>query len=172
MSLWGLLTGLGHGLVSGGLGAPDEGGAPPIVEDRPGNIRLPGRAAPLCQIHISAAVPLCRIRVKFMSNRLHIGDTAKVAIECENSDGDPADPTTLTVVVRPPTGGNFELEYGVAPEVEGGDAVIRTGLGRYVAHIDCTEERGAGTYIPAAVGTGTVKAAERGGPFKVEALLP
>lgn len=172
MSLWGLLTGLGHGLVTGGLGAGEGGDAPPVVEDRPGTIRFTGRAVPLCQLRLSPAAPLCRIRIVTMTNRLHIGDTAKVAIECENSDGDPADPTTLTVVVRPPSGDDISLEYGVAPEVEGGDAVIRTGLGRYVAHIDLTEDRGAGTYTPAAVGTGAVKAAERGGPFKVEALLP
>jgi hypothetical protein len=130
----------------------------------PGNIRI-GVVEPLCRIVIEPVEPLCTIRVEAMSKTHHVGDIAEITFETLNSDGERADPGTLTIRVRrvsPTIGSVIPLVYGVAPSVEGGDAVIRISEGYYAAHFELTSARGAGDYVYSIVATGAVIAAEPG----------
>ncbi|MGK3995069.1 hypothetical protein [Sorangium sp. So ce1024] len=170
MSLWGLLTGLGHGLVSWGLGGSDDGDEPPTPTGAPGTIAFVGRASPVNRIIISgAAAPACTIALVGTMSRLNPGDIARLpTIEIRDEDGALADPTTLTIRVRTPLGSTIELVYGTAP-TSGPDSVTRTSAGVYVARVRITEERGVGVYGYSVIATGDVEAAESGN-FTVYAL--
>jgi hypothetical protein len=146
VSVGAIVTGLGRAIVSWGFG----GGAGDSSSAGPGYLRIP-RAAPLCTIVIP--------RVTLMpSNRLHIGDVAAIGrvasdafptaspILTYDSAGALADPDSLVVRVQTELGVTFSLTYGVTPGVEGGDAVIRYGVGMYGVRIRITEERGTGVY--------------------------
>jgi hypothetical protein len=167
VSLGALITGLGHGLVSWGLGG---GEGAEQDEAEPGTIEFVGPAAPTNTITLAgAAAPLCTIRLVGTMSRINPGDIARLpTIEIRNEEGALADPTTLTIRVKTPLGGTFELVYGTAP-TSGPDSVSRTSAGVYVARVRITEERGVGPYGYAVIATGNVEAAE-GGPFTVYAL--
>lgn len=188
MSLGAILTELGHGLVSWGLGGPDDGEAP--ATGGPGCITLP-RVAPLCEIDLPEACALCEVslpiiqplctielpRTSMACGKIHVGDivrigdahaaagTAGAHILTYNSAEELADPTAFTCRVKTPGGNRFSLVYGTASSVEGGDAVIRLDVGTYVVHIEITEERGFGVYHYTIVTTGNVAA--EGGSFTV-----
>jgi hypothetical protein len=172
VSLGSILTELGHGLVSWGLGGDAADAA--AAQDEPGTIVLPRVAvlnlldlpdvATLCEIALPVVAPLCTITLPTevipMANKINYGDIVKITpILCYNSAGALADPATFTARVKAPSGVAFSLVYGIAPTVEGGDAVIRNSIGSYAVHVEMLSSRGLGQFGYSIVTTGN-KAAE------------
>jgi hypothetical protein len=160
VSLGALVTGLGHGAVSWGLGGGDGEDAP--VADFPATIRIPA-AASLFSVRIPCAQSLFTITIPMSTTRLHIGDTLYLpGIEIRDArTGELADPDTLTVVVDPPVGAKFSLVYGTAPDDGAEDAIIRTAAGTFTVQVAITSARGVGPYEFSIVTTGA-RAAEDG----------
>lgn len=167
MSLGALITGLGHGLVSWGLGGEDGGTA---SVEFPATIRVPV-AQSLFSIRIPVAQPLFAIRIPMPQNRLHIGDTLYLrGIEIvDMRTNELADPDTMTVTVSCPSGLKFDLAYGTVPTSGNVDAIIRTAAGTYTIQVAITPERGTGLYEFSIVTTGA-RAAEPG-EFRVLSRL-
>ena len=139
----------------------------------PGEIVLPRTVTALFTIDLPRTLePLDTIELpsEIMPRKLHIGDIARAHRIRFFHDGDLTDPTTLRFEIFPKNADMFELEYGVAPDEEGGDAVIRESEGVYSLHFLITEERGIGRYRYNAIATGDVTAAEPSLDFDVHPL--
>jgi hypothetical protein len=167
VSLGALITGLGHGLVSWGLGGEDGVVA---SDEFPATIRIPS-ARPLFSIRVPSAQPLFTIRIPMPQNRLHIGDTLYLrGLEIvDNRTDELADPDTMTVRVHCPSGVTFDLVYGTAPTSGAEDAIIRDAEGTYTVQVAITAARGTGLYEFSIVTTGA-RAAEPG-EFRVLSRL-
>lgn len=144
--------------------------APP--PNLPGTVTLPTSVVALFTIDLPAtAEPLDTIELPSdMSRKLHIGDIARANRIRFKREGVLRDPTTLRFEVFPENSDPFTLEYGVASDEEGGDAVIRESQGVYSLHFLLTAERGAGRYRYNAIATGDVTAAEPSLEFDVHPL--
>lgn len=139
----------------------------------PGEIVLPTAVLALFTIDLPAHLePLDTIElpVNVMPRKLHIGDIARAYRIKFKRDGALTDPTTLRFEIFPENADMFELEYGVAPDEEGGDAVIRESAGVYSLHFLITSDRGIGRYRYNAISTGDVTAAEPSLDFEVHPL--
>lgn len=155
------------------LRASATGDATEPVPDLPGEIVLPTAVLALFTIDLPANLePLDSIElpVNVMPRKLHIGDIARAYRIKFKRDGALTDPTTLRFEIFPENADMFELEYGVAPDEEGGDAVIRESAGVYSLHFLITSDRGIGRYRYNAIATGDVTAAEPSLDFEVHPL--
>lgn len=143
------------------------------VPNLPGEIVLPRTVTALFTIDLPRTLePLDTIELpsEIMPRKLHIGDIARAHRIQFKHEGTLTDPTTLRFEIFPKNSDMFELEYGVAPDEEGGDAVIRESEGVYSLHFLITEERGIGRYRYNAIATGDVTAAEPSLDFDVHPL--
>jgi hypothetical protein len=151
--------------------AAGETNAPP--PDVPGEIVLPTSVLALFTIDLPStleSLDTIELPRSLMPRKLHIGDIARANRIKFKREGALTDPTVLRFEIFPQNADMFELEYGVAPGTEGGDAVIRESEGVYSLHFLVTSERGIGRYRYNAIATGDVTAAEPSLDFEVYPL--
>lgn len=134
MSVAAIVTGLGHGLVSDGLGGGPGGYAAETVA---GWIRLRER-----------------------SRRLHRGDIAAIDIDVLTYDDVLTDPGSLVVTVQPPDAEEFAVSYDDGDDAL--DRITRRGEGQYTLYVEVTEERGTGIWYLTATASGGIQASEPG----------
>lgn len=82
-----------------------------------------------------------------------VGDLAACTVTFADSDGDPADPSTVRFKVRRPDGTTSTWTHGVDSEV------VKTAVGAYRVHLDLT---GSGIWGFRFEGTGSIQAAVEG----------
>lgn len=134
MSVAAIVTGLGHGLVSDGLGGGTGGYA--------------------------AATTPGYIEIRERSKRLHVGDVAEFYVDFLTYDDEPLDPDRVWVVVEPTAGDEFEIDY--ADGDDAADQITRRGEGLYTLRIDLTSARGTGIAHFTIHASGTLQAVEPG----------
>jgi len=88
-----------------------------------------------------------------------IGQLARIIVQWEDINGNPADPTTVTVLVQSPDG--TQQTYGVPP-------IERDGVGLYHYDLTCSE---AGSYLFVWTAGGAIDGAQQGSITVAESIL-